>query len=280
MLFGNCLCGSVRWRYLGAFDLMTHCHCGMCRKAHGTAFATYVMGVRDGFAYTAGEDSITCYESSPGFIRSFCHHCGSVLPNTHLGERFAAPAGGFDGDLGISCAGHIFAKWKAPWHPITDRLPQHDNYPGAAAPAVVRAPPAPATAGVLGGSCLCGSVAYEVTGGFKIVHNCHCLRCRKARAAAHCTNGLTAIENLRLIRGEAQLVNYRLPGARYFAQIFCARCGSPMPRVDRERNFVIVPFGSLDDAPVNGAHDHIFVGSKSSWYPITDSLPQFEGPPR
>jgi hypothetical protein len=279
MLLGSCLCGTVRWSYDGAFDRMTHCHCGMCRKAHGTAFATYAVGKRAPFAYQAGAARITRYESSPGFIRSFCGICGSVVPNTDLGEYVAAPAGGFDGDLGVTCTGHIFAKWKAPWHRITDNLPQHDNYPGAAEPAVVRASITPATSGMLRGSCLCGDVAYEVTRDFKVVHNCHCSRCRKARAAAHCTNGLTAIDNLRYIRGEDRLTLYRLPDARYFGQIFCQRCGSPMPRVDRERGFAIVPFGTLDDDPGRGADDHIFVGSKSTWYPITDALPQFDGPP-
>ncbi|MBI2800462.1 MAG: GFA family protein [Gammaproteobacteria bacterium] len=280
MLLGNCLCGTIRWQYDGAFDLMTHCHCGMCRKAHGTAFATYVMGTRAPFAYVAGEEAIVRFESSPGFIRSFCKFCGSVLPNPHLGERMAAPAGGFDGDLGVTSAGHIFAKWKAPWYTITDGLPQHDNYPGASAPAVEHASDASSKSDVLRGSCLCGDVGYDVLGGFKAVHNCHCSRCRKARAAAHCTNGLTAVDNLHFIRGENQLVTYHLPDARFFSQVFCARCGSPMPRIDHDRNFTIVPFGSLDDDPKRGGDDHIFVGSKSGWYPITDSLPQFEGPPR
>ena len=29
------------------------------------------------------------------------------------------------------------------------------------------------------GSCLCGEVAYEVTGPLRPVVNCHCLQCRK-----------------------------------------------------------------------------------------------------
>jgi hypothetical protein len=49
-----------------------------------------------------------------------------------------------------------------------------------------------------------------------------------------------------------------------------------MPRLDTERRIAIVPFGVLDDDPGRGADDHIFVGSKSSWYLITDELPQFE----
>lgn len=272
---GSCLCSTVRWRYEGAFERMTHCHCGMCRKSHGTAFATYVIGPRARFQFAAGEEAIVRYESSPKFVRSFCRHCGSVLPNIAFGELMAAPAGGFDGDLGMTPWGHIFSAWKAPWHPINDSLPQHDHYPGADAPAVDREPATPSTAGLLRGSCLCGDVTYGVTGDFKFVHQCHCSRCRKAYAAAHCTNGITRVSNVRFTRGEQHLTTYRFPHSRFYAPTFCRRCGSKMPRLDIENRMALVPFGSLDDDPKRTADDHIYVGSKSSWYSITDDLPQY-----
>jgi len=47
---GSCLCGDVAWEVEGSLDLMSHCYCSRCRKAHGTAFATYVMGPADGLS--------------------------------------------------------------------------------------------------------------------------------------------------------------------------------------------------------------------------------------
>ncbi len=279
MIRGSCLCGTVRWTYSGAFEDMTHCHCGICRKAHAAPFATYVTGPSAPFSYSADDAAITRFESSPGFVRSFCSQCGSVLPNTHLGERIAVPAGCLDDDPGLTASAHIFARWKAPWHAITDRLPQHDNYPDGPGPAIDRAGPAAASDGLLRGSCLCAAVAYEVNGSFTAVHNCHCSRCRKARAAAHTTNGFTALDNARYTRGGDSIQTYRVPGARYFSQVFCPRCGSGLPRLDRERGLALVTFGSLDDDPRRSADDHIFTGSKASWYPITDELPCFDGPP-
>jgi len=184
-----------------------------------------------------------------------------------------------DDDPGLEPSAHIFTEWKAPWHTITDALPQHDNYPGDPDPAVDRAAPFASNDGTLTGSCLCGSIAYEITGKFTVVHNCHCSRCRKARAAAHTTNGFTALDDIRYVRGGDTFKTYRAVGARYFSQVFCPVCGSGLPRLDEERQLAVVPFGSLDDDPQRGADDHIFVGSKSSWYPITDDLPQFEGAP-
>lgn len=276
MVSGSCLCGAVRWSFEGRFTQLTHCHCTMCRKAHAAPFASYAVGPRAAFGYTAGASEKTGYLSSPGFTRSFCSHCGSVLPNTGLADVVAIPAGCLDGDPGIEPTAHIFTHWKAPWHAISDTLPRHDNYPGQSEPAVRHARHAPSTDGVLRGSCLCGDIAFDVLAPFIGVHNCHCRRCRKARAAAHTTNGFTAIGEVCFTRGEDQLKTFSVSNARYFAQTFCRRCGSGMPRLDSERQIAIVPFGVLDDDPGRGADDHIFVGSKAAWYPITDQLPQFE----
>lgn len=280
MIHGSCLCGTVRWHYDGTFDRLTHCHCEMCRKAHAAPFATYAVGPAAAFVLDGGEDAIVRFESSPGFIRAFCTHCGSVLPNRDLGEVIAIPAGCFDDDPVIRPTARIFTRWAAPWHPITDALPHHDNYPGQDEPAVARSSRGGAPDGTLAGSCLCGDIAYVVAPPFTAVHNCHCSRCRKARAAAHTTNGFVPIAALTFVRGEAGLRVFQVPGARYFRHVFCSRCGSGMPSRDAGRGIAVVPFGSLDDDPGRGADDHIFVGSMAAWDEITDDLPRFdEGPP-
>ena len=53
-----------------------------------------------------------------------------------------------------------------------------------------------------------------------------------------------------------------------------------MPRVDLNRQITVTPLGSLDDDPVFGPVDNIFVASKAAWYKITDGLPEYaEMPP-
>ena len=39
---GGCLCGKVRYQIKGRLFDASHCHCSMCRRQHGAAFATYV----------------------------------------------------------------------------------------------------------------------------------------------------------------------------------------------------------------------------------------------
>jgi hypothetical protein len=47
-----------------------------------------------------------------------------------------------------------------------------------------------------------------------------------------------------------------------------------------ERNFAVIPAGSLDTDPVVRPQRHIFTNYKATWFDITDSLPRFaEGPP-
>ena len=276
MIRGCCLCSTVRWSFDGTFDWMAHCHCEMCRKAHAAPFATYAIGSGEHFRFDQGEDAIAHLESSPGFVRAFCSHCGSVVPYPVRGTEIGIPVGPLDDDPGLRATHHIYTKWKAPWHSITDSLPRHEALEGSGEPRVDRAAAPPSTDGVLRGSCLCGSAAYEVTGPIRVVHNCHCSRCRKARAAAHTTNGFAAMGDVRYTRGEDTLRTYRLPDARFFSQVFCPTCGSGLPRLDPERGIAVIPFGSLDDDPRRGAEDHIFVASQAPWYEITDDLPRFD----
>jgi len=43
----------------------------------------------------------------------------------------------------------------------------------------------------------------------------------------------------RWVRGESQIVSYRLPGPRPFATAYCRRCGGDVPRI--ARSLVVVP---------------------------------------
>lgn len=279
MTAGSCLCGEVRWTVDdGAFTRMSHCHCSICRKAHGAPFATCATAPRESFHWIEGESRVVRYVSSPGFERAFCGQCGSVVPDGS-GSNMFVPAGCLDDDPGLRPSVHIYVASKAPWHVIEDDLPRHDVYDDGSGPVVEQPQPAPGQPGILRGSCLCGDTAYEITTPIKAVYNCHCSRCRKARAAAHTTNGFTRADGVRYLRGGDSLVSFRLPGARYFTQVFCPRCGSGMPRIDTERGIAVIPFGSLDDDPGWVGADHIFVDSKAPWYTFTTSRAQYPGPP-
>ena len=130
MVKGSCLCGGAQFEIDGEITLMANCHCSMCRKHHGAAFATYVGVDTADFRWVKGEDLLVRYQSSPGHTRGFCRVCGSSLPVPDPGAtNFYLPAGTLDDDPGVRPAAHIFVASKAPWCEISDDLPQFDEYP-------------------------------------------------------------------------------------------------------------------------------------------------------
>lgn len=277
---GACLCGEVRYEVDGPFSMMVHCHCSMCRKHHGASFATFVGAPLMGFRWISGAGKVTTYESSQKGQRSFCSSCGSVTPTLSKEMDMAiCPAGNLKGDLPIRPQSHFFVGSKAPWEVITDSLPQHEEYPPEFSVTGVTRPQIEPRPGVTEGSCLCGKIAYEITGPALRMVNCHCSRCRRGHSAAHATNILCKMDDFRFSRGETNLGEYKVPEAKYFATTFCRHCGGAAPRVSRERSLVIVPAGTLDTDPGMRPQAHIFVGSKANWFEITDELPQFEAAP-
>ncbi len=281
MVNGSCLCRGVAWEVAGEFQRMVHCHCSMCRKAHGAAFATWATATANGFRWLRGRDLVRHHESSPGFDRPFCSRCGSVVAGDASDGRVFMPAGCLDDDPGIRPEAHIFVGSSAPWHEIVDDLPRFDSYPAdrRSRPVPFRRPEEPEREGAVRGSCLCGGAAYEIEGELQGMINCHCSRCRKARAAAHATNLFVGDgASFRWIRGEELLEAFKVPGAQRFTHTFCGVCGSSLPRAGGDR--ALVPAGTLDGDP--GAREmlHIYCGSKAPWYEIADDLPRHEEGPR
>ena len=126
---GSCLCGAVSYEIIGSFKIMGNCHCSICRKSHGAAFATWGIVDPDEFRWTSGEEFLKAYESSPGRQRCFCKRCGSPLVSMHSGKVGEVVIGTVDGDPDMRPSEHIFVGSKAPWFEITDGLPQHVEWP-------------------------------------------------------------------------------------------------------------------------------------------------------
>ena len=69
---GGCLCGAVTFEVALPATFVGHCHCSMCRRAHGAAYVTWV-GVPVGMFYlTKGKETLVV-------TRSFCGRCGSPM---------------------------------------------------------------------------------------------------------------------------------------------------------------------------------------------------------
>lgn len=84
---GSCLCGAVQLEVSGPPEELLHCHCRMCQKAHGAAFATFARVPGDALRIVAGEDAIVTYRSSAEARRTFCGTCGATLQFIRDGSR-------------------------------------------------------------------------------------------------------------------------------------------------------------------------------------------------
>jgi len=131
MLTGGCLCGAVRFEIAGTLGPIIYCHCSMCRRATGSAFATNASVLASAFRIVAGASSITEYESSAGSVRAFCARCGSPL----YGRMEAYPflrrvrLGTLDGDPGGRSVANIWVGSKAEWFTIADGLEPFEAEP-------------------------------------------------------------------------------------------------------------------------------------------------------
>src|SRR5262249_5620411 len=125
---GSCLCGAVHYEVRGTAIAVWHCHCLMCRKQHGAAFATYALYPFDRFQVMAGTETLRSYRSSAEVERRFCSTCGSSLFWEHLGAATGVwvAAGTLDGDPGRAPQGHIFSEPQVSWHTILDDLPRYE----------------------------------------------------------------------------------------------------------------------------------------------------------
>lgn len=128
---GSCLCGAVRFEVSGDFGAAEHCHCSICRKAHGAAFSSNAAVDARQFRVVAGAECVGEYASSPHRRRCFCRNCGSPLFIRRLTEplRIAVALAALDGEDVPVPERHVFAGSKADWLVLDDELPRFAVYP-------------------------------------------------------------------------------------------------------------------------------------------------------
>ncbi|MBM1222230.1 GFA family protein [Ponticoccus sp. SC2-23] len=117
------------------------------------------------------------------------------------------------------------------------------------------------------GSCLCGSVTFEIAGALGPVVACHCGQCRKM--SGHYV-AATVIDGADITVSGAISWYQSSDLAR---RGFCGTCGSTL-FWDGPGPELAVMAGSLDGDPGVGMAGHIFCADKGAYYDITDGLPQ------
>lgn len=123
------------------------------------------------------------------------------------------------------------------------------------------------------GSCLCGTVKYQIDAPIESANHCHCSQCRKGHGAAFATYGNVRREHFRFTQGEDSVSTFNSsPGV---SRTFCQRCGSNLQWFAEQPrpNWLSVTLGTLDTPLPSVAQQHIHADSCADWYRIADGLP-------
>jgi len=127
------------------------------------------------------------------------------------------------------------------------------------------------------GSCLCGTVSFEVKGDFDSFYLCHCQHCQKDTGSAHAANLFSHSAKLTWQSGVDAVTSFTLPGTRH-NKSFCKLCGSSLPNTQVE-GLLVVPAGCLDTKVTMLPKAHIFTSSKAAWDKGLGEVRAFEGLP-
>ncbi len=123
---GSCLCKGVAFRVELPSTWVAHCHCTMCRRAHGAAFVTWVGMEEARCAVEDPEALVRWYASSPGAERGFCSRCGSTMffrSKRWPGELHIVLSN-FADPVDRAPQAHVFYDTHVGWFDISDDLPK------------------------------------------------------------------------------------------------------------------------------------------------------------
>jgi hypothetical protein len=123
------------------------------------------------------------------------------------------------------------------------------------------------------GSCLCGSVCYQISSAIGDIIHCHCETCRKAHGAAF-SSVAAAPDECFSVTGTEHLSFYESSiGKRRY---FCSQCGSQIYSKREGAKHIVLRLGTLDSDPEAQESKHIWVSQKAVWYTIGGQLPEHE----
>ncbi|NRD74974.1 GFA family protein [Shewanella sp. VB17] len=130
MYLGKCLCGEVEIKINGEISSIIHCHCSLCRKNSGTAFATNGFINSADLEITLGKKSLSTFSFKPGKNRYFCSRCGSPVYSSNEQDpaRYRIRLGILDSDIVERPISHNFVSSKANWENLDASLPRYDSF--------------------------------------------------------------------------------------------------------------------------------------------------------
>jgi len=130
MYQGSCLCGAISVELKGPIESIIHCHCSLCRKNSGTAYATNGFINAADFTVLDPQNKLTYFEFKKGKLRHFCAVCASPIysSNTENPTKLRIRLGILDSDIEERPISHNFVSSRANWDNLDADLPRYDSF--------------------------------------------------------------------------------------------------------------------------------------------------------
>lgn len=122
------------------------------------------------------------------------------------------------------------------------------------------------------GSCLCGTIHYQVFAPLKALSHCHCQQCQKGHGAAFASYASVLRSDLQIDRGEEQLSTYH--SSPNVTRQFCAHCGSTLFWSNTDGQFadwISVAVATLDTPYEADKARHVWLESRPGWSRTTQT---------
>ncbi|WP_071669352.1 GFA family protein [Pantoea sp. Ae16] len=97
----------------------------------------------------------------------------------------------------------------------------------------------------MNGSCLCGTVEFELTVNPARFYRCHCSLCRKQSGTGYNLATIVNSHAFRWVKGETCIASWSRPTG--YCTDFCTVCGSTVPNLLRDMPYVWIPVGLLNE---------------------------------
>jgi len=229
-----CLCGACEVETVGEPKWVANCHCSQCRRALSCSYATLAGFDPESVKVVKGEANLVSHTTGKE-ERFSCKICSSkVYAHLHhlshkaiYNDMFTAPNHGPDGKIatGFAPSMHIF--YTSGNTNIKDGLPKFVDLPAAFGGSdkqveEVYHKDETTSVGNCSASCLCGVCEVQTVGGPKWVANCHCSQCRRALSGSYATLAGFDPENVKVVKGEANLVSHTTGKEERFSCKICS----------------------------------------------------------
>ena len=121
------------------------------------------------------------------------------------------------------------------------------------------------------GSCLCGGVAFTLTGPLRHAIACHCVQCRKT--SGHYWSATAAAHTQMTFQHETTLTWYQ--SSDFARRGFCGACGSTLFYERAGAGQIAISAGCLDTPTGLTEAQHIFTTDKGDYYTLPTGPEQF-----